>query len=44
MLSQTEIKYVVHVFTSEVIKPDPKKIEAIINMLVPKDGCEVKSF
>lgn len=40
----TEIKVLGHVITSQGIKPDPAKTEAIRNAPAPKNVSEVKSF
>ena len=39
-----EIHYVGHIISRDGLKPDPKKVEAIINMNAPKDKEEVQRF
>ena len=36
-LRQTEVKYMGHVFTSQDLKADPEKIQAVLNMPAPED-------
>ena len=43
-LFQRELVYLGHLVSSEGIKPDPKKIKAIVNMPVPIDVTTVRSF
>ena len=40
----TETTFLGHVITAEGIKPDPRKIEAIINMPTPSNKMEVQRF
>ena len=40
----TETTFLGHVITSEGIKPDPRKIEAITNMPTPSNKMEVQRF
>ena len=39
-----EIHYVGHIIGKDGLKPDPKKVEAIVNMDAPKDKEEVQRF
>ena len=39
-----EISYVGHIIGKDGLKPDPKKIEAIVNMDAPKDKEELQRF
>jgi len=41
---KTELNYLGHVVTSEVVKPDPEKFKAIKNFPIPKNTTDVKSF
>ena len=43
-LRMTNVPYIGHLLTSEGIKPDPKKVEAIQNMPQPTDVPSVKRF
>lgn len=43
-LLQREISYLGYIISSKGVKMDPKKTEAIINMVPPKNEKEVKSF
>jgi hypothetical protein len=43
-LFQRELVYLGHLVSSEGIKPDPKKVKAIVNMPVPIDVTTVRSF
>jgi hypothetical protein len=43
-LRLTEVPYIGHLLTSDGIKPDPKKVEAIQNMPQPTDVPSVKRF
>ena len=40
----TELPYIGHIFTSEGVKPDPKKVCAIRNMEAPRNLEEVRRF
>ena len=40
----TELPYIGHIITSEVVKPDPKKVCAIRNMEAPRNSEEVRRF
>jgi RNase H-like domain found in reverse transcriptase/Reverse transcriptase (RNA-dependent DNA polymerase)/Integrase zinc binding domain/Integrase core domain len=40
----SEVNYLGHVISSRGLFPDPKKVEAIKNYLVPKSATEVRSF
>ena len=40
----TEVPYIRHLLTSEGIKPDPKKVEAVQKMPQPTDVSSVKRF
>ena len=42
--SRSEVTFYGHIFSSEVIKADPGKIEAITNMSEPENVSEVKSL
>ena len=42
--SKTCIKILCHIVSSEGIKPDPEKIKSILNLPVPKNVAEVRSF
>ena len=39
-----ELKYVGHVISEEVLKPDPKKVEAVIRMPPPEDKQQPRRF
>lgn len=39
-----ELEYLGHIVTSEGIKPNPKKLEAVQNFKIPKTPTDVKSF
>ena len=39
-----EIKYVGHLITSEGVKPDPSKIQAILQMKAPENVSELRKF
>ena len=39
-----ELSYLGHVILSEGVKPDPKKIEAVVRFPVPKREKDVKAF
>ncbi|XP_053667902.1 uncharacterized protein K02A2.6-like [Anopheles marshallii] len=41
---QKQIKYLGHILDREGQRPDPAKIEAIVNMPTPKNPSEVRSF
>ncbi|XP_049292703.1 uncharacterized protein K02A2.6-like [Anopheles funestus] len=41
---QKQIKYLGHILDCEGQRPDPSKIEAIVNMPTPKNPSEVRSF
>jgi len=41
---KTQITFFGHLFTSEGLKPDPRKIEAVLNCKEPKSKEEVRSF
>ena len=43
-LRLTEVTYIGHRLTSNGLKPDPKKVEAIVNMPTPKDLPGLKRF
>ena len=43
-LRMTEVPYIGHLLTSEGIKPDPKKVEAVQKMPQPTDVPSVKRF
>ena len=43
-LRLTEVTYIGHRLTSNGLKPDPKKVEAIVNMPTPKDLPELRRF
>ena len=40
----TEVKFLGHVVSGSTIKPDPGKIEAIVNMLPPSNKTEARRF
>ena len=42
--SKSEVTFYGHIFSSEGLRADPEKIEAITNMSVPEDVSEVKSL
>ena len=39
-----EIKYIGHIISEKGIKPDPKKIESILNMPAPTNINQLKRF
>ena len=39
-----EVKYLGHVVSAEGVKPDPKKIQAVMQLSVPCNVREVRSF
>ena len=39
-----EVKYVGHIFSSEGVRADPSKIEAIVNMPMPENASDVHCF
>ena len=39
-----EVEYLGHIVSSEVVKPDPKKVQAVKNYPVPKTVRDVRSF
>lgn len=41
---KTEVMYLGHLITQNGVKPDPKKIEAVMNYPVPKNPKEIKGF
>lgn len=41
---RNEVNYLGHVITENGVKPDPKKIECLVNYPVPKNPKEIKSF
>jgi len=43
-LFQRELVYLGHLVSAEGIRPDPKKVKAILEMPVPKDVTGVRSF
>ena len=43
-LRLTEVTYIGHRLASNGLKPDPKKVEAIVNMPTPKDLPELRRF
>lgn len=43
-LRLTEIKYIGHLITQNGVKPDPKKIETIINLPSPKNIAHLQRF
>ena len=43
-LGMTEVPYIGHLLTSEGIKPDPKKVEAVQKVPQPTDVSSVKRF
>lgn len=43
-LLQREVNYLGHVITDEGLKPDPNKIQCIVNYPIPANAKEVKSF
>ena len=44
IFSRSEVTFYGHIFSSEGLKADPEKIEAITNMSVPQKVSEVKSL
>ena len=44
MFQMTVLPYIEHILTSEVVKPDPKKLCAIRNMEAPRNPEEVRRF
>ena len=43
-IKRKEISYVGHIIGKDGLKPDPKKVEAIVNMKAPKDKEELQRF
>ena len=43
-IKQKEISYIGHILTSEGLKPDPKKVEAVSNMPKPTDKESLRRF
>ena len=43
-LRLTELKYVGHIISKDFIKPDPKKVETILNMPSPTSAVQLKRF
>ena len=41
---RTEVEYFGHIITTEGVKPNPRKIQAIKNFPIPKTKPEIKSF
>jgi len=41
---KTELNYLGHIVTSEGVKPDPNKVQAINDFPIPKNVTDVKSF
>lgn len=41
---RNEVNYLGHVITENGVKPDPKKIECLVNYPIPTNAKEVKSF
>ena len=39
-----KISFFGHIWTSQGVKPDPKKVEAVVNAEEPKNASEVRSF
>lgn len=39
-----EVKYLGHVITSDIIKPDPDKIKAIVNYPIPQSVKDLRAF
>ena len=40
----SELKFLGHIISAEGIKPDPDKVKAIADALVPRDQVELRSF
>ena len=43
-IEHTEISYIGHILSKDGVKPDPKKVDAIIRMELPKDKAELQRF
>ena len=41
---KTELNYLGHIVTSEEVKPNPNKVQAINNFPIPRNVTDVKSF
>ena len=41
---KTELNYLGHIVTSEGVKPDPNKVQAINDFPIPRNVTDVKSF
>ena len=42
--NKSEVKYMGHIITSDGLKPDPSKIEAILNLQPPTDKAGIQQF
>ena len=42
--NKSEVKYMGHIITSDGLKPDPSKIEAILNLQPPTDKTGIQQF
>ena len=43
-LKQTEVRFVGHLLTPEGLKPDPRKVEAIVKMPEPNDASSLRRY
>lgn len=43
-ICKTEVNYVGHTFSSQGLKPNPERVQAIVEMLEPSDKARFKDF